>query len=177
MSKVMTFYKVMGGLFTTNVIGGVGTAIGYVTGAALASPGEEKKGAWNGGCVGNIIGAAGSIGMGIKVGRMPDLKSAGYAQAIYGGIHIIAAGIGLAMGRPLGEVTDTMAKLAAPIAPAMLIGKVTKERMKGEPRADIQRAREHAPALTANLSDEEVATMLRRGAIVLPERGAGLTRG
>jgi len=52
-----------------------------------------------------------------------------------------------------------------------------KERGKGIPRSDIERAREHFPHATFGKDNEYVRTMLETGELVLPARGTGFSRG
>lgn len=178
MAKAMTFYKVMGGLLTAFVIGNVGSVIGSAVGGAVATEEEKEKRQFYGQGIGAGIASSGSVLMGIRVGRMPGLKSAGIAQAIYSGAGLILVGVALALGHPLIEETLASKRLTF-VAPPMLIGRIIpmKERRKGVPREDIERAREHFAELTTGLSDEQVAELLRVGEITLPKRGRGLLDG
>lgn len=170
------FYKILGGIGTALLIGVFGRFAGAYAGARGKTGDEATEGAFKGALIGGGVANAGSIVMGVMMRKRPGCYAAGIAQIVTSSIGLTLTGLvaGGAIELPSGEVPAS--QVASLFLPAK-VGKVmAKERGKGVPRADIERAREHYPEL-ATLADDEIADKLASGEITLPERGRGLIVG
>ena len=93
-TSTVTTYKVLGGIAATSVLTGIGAGVGRVIAVSAGKPEQEII---RDAAIGSTVMAIPSTIIGLIVASKPNLKSAGYTQAITSGLTFVMSLIGVSL--------------------------------------------------------------------------------
>jgi hypothetical protein len=106
-TATLTTFKVLGGLAATSILTGIGAAVG---GVMAVSSGKTEQEVLRDKLIGSTIMSVPSAIIGIMVGAKPELKSAGYTQAV---TSVLSFGLSLAGVSLVPTIQPTVSKRIA----------------------------------------------------------------